>query len=292
MAIYTEYLAIACEKRSSSAGNEYQDGKIFFWDGTSQTYNFLLDIPEGAPYGIYAHKNILHYFANGVWYAWSGGNPVKIMQMPNSDTEFSTANSYVINNPNTMAVRNGILVAGYPSQTSSAVTEHGVYSFGARDRNFSESFGLSYSLSTGTKTNGTLRIGCVKSFGDKLFIGWRDDATYGIDLVSPTSSPAADATWESLILDDGDPSKEKQIAEVFIDFVALPDGCTVTPKYKINRGSWVTGTASVAGDTQARHNINKRYKELQVGLDVVCTTATPTIYGVTIVRDGLQSEKD
>jgi len=39
-------------------------------------------------------------------------------------------------------------------------------------------------------------------------------------------------------------------------------------------------------------NINKRYKELMVGFDVVCTTASPTIYGITIIRDLLESEKD
>lgn len=292
LAVYTEYLAIACEKRSSSAGNEFQDGKIFFWDGTSQTYNFLLDVPEGSPYGLYSKNNIVHYFAGGSWYAWSGGNPVKIRQMPSSDTEYGTVDSYTVNYPNTMAVRNGILLAGYPSETNSTTVEHGVYSFGARDRNYNESFGLSYTMSTGALTNGTLRIGCVKNFGDKLFIGWRDSLTYGIDIVQPTSEPFSTAVWESLILDDGKPYTEKEVAEIFIDFVPLPVGCTITPKYKINRGSWVTGTASVATATQCRMNINKRYKELMVGFDVVCTTASPTIYGITIIRDLLESEKD
>ena len=251
-----------------------------------------MDVPEGAPYALTVQKNILHYVANGVWYAWSGANPVKVQHLPGSDTEFGTSNIYSINYPNTMAVRNGILCLAYPSETNSTTIEHGIYSYGARDKNYNESFGFSYTMSTGTMKNGTLRIGCIKSFGDKMFMSWRDGTAYGIDLISPASAPAATATWESLALDDGDPSKEKLACEVLIDFTALPTGCTITPKYKVNRGSWVSGTAATEGATQSRLNINKRYKELQVGFDVVCTTTTPVIYGVTIIRDLVQRERD
>ena len=292
LAIYTEYIAIALEKRSSSATNEFQQGKIAFWDGTSTTYNFILDVPEGAPYGLFSHKNVLYYFANGGWWAWSGGDPVKIRQMPDTDMEFSDAESYMINYPNTMAVRNSILLGAFPSETSSTSIEHGVYSFGSRDRNFKESFGYSYTISTGTSTNGTLRIGCVKSYGDKLFISWRDDSTYGVDVVDPNSDPFGTAEWYSLLIDDNRPNKPKQADEMFIDFVDLPTGCTITPKYQIDRGSWVTGTAVGEGGTQARLNINKRYKEIRIGFDVVSTTTTPVIYGVTLIRDTMAEEKD
>jgi len=44
MALYTEYVAIAAEKRSTSATNEFQEGRIFLWDGTSSTYNFSIVI--------------------------------------------------------------------------------------------------------------------------------------------------------------------------------------------------------------------------------------------------------
>ena len=293
LAEYTEYLAIACERRSTSSTNEFQQGKIFFWDGTSATYNFVIDVPEGAPYSIYSSKNVVYYYANGGWWAWSGGNPVKLRQMPNTDFEYTDANTYMVNYPNTMAVRNGILVGGFPSETNSTAVEHAIYSFGSRDRNFSESFGYSYTISSGTKTNGTLRIGCVKSYGDKLFISWRDGATYGVDIVDPNSDPFATASWESLILDDGRPNRTKEANELFIDFDVLPTGATVTPKYKIDRASgWTSGTTVTAGGTQAQVSINKRYKEIQVGMDLVATATTPVIIGLTLIRDTLGSEKD
>jgi len=290
---YTEYFAIAAEKRSTSATNEFQEGKIFLWDGTSQTYNFVIDVPEGAPYGLRVHKNVLYYFAGGSWYAWSGGDPVKIFQMPNTDTEFTDTATYFVNNPHTQAIRNGILMGAFPSITSSTAVQHGVYSYGSRNRNYPDAFGYSYTMSTGTIVNGTLRLGGVWSFGDKMFLSWRDGANYGVDKISPDSDPFSTATWESLIVDNGRPDKTKQATKLEITFKALPTGATITPKYKIDRAtSYTSGTAAVATDTVIKLNINKRYKEIQLSFDAVATTATPEIISVTLIYDPLESEKD
>lgn len=293
LSVWTEYLAIACEKRSSSATNEFQDGKIFLWDGVSLSPNVIIDIPEGAPYGLYSHQNILRYYAGGAWYAWAGGNPVKIWQMPNTDTEFTDVSTYFINYPHTQAVRNGVLLGAFPSVTTSTTVEHGVYSFGSRNRNFSDSFGLSYTMSTGNTTNGTLRLGCLKSFGDKMLLSWRDDSSYGVDVVSPTSDPFGTASWQSMIMDNGRPDKQKKLIEIRVEFEALPSGATVTPQYQIDRsGSFTSGTAATAGDTSITLNVNKLYKELQVGLSLVATTATPVITGITIIWEDLSRERD
>ena len=291
-AVYNEYIAIATEKRSTSATNEFQAGKIFFWDGTSSTYNFVIDVPEGSPYGIYAHKNVLYYFAGGSWWAWAGSNPIKIFQMPFTDTEFADTDIYSINYPHTMAVRNSILLAGYPSETSSTEAQHGVYSFGSRSRGYPEAFGYSYTISTGTRTNGTLRMGCVKSFGDKLFIAWRDSSNYGVDVVDPNSDPFVTATWESLITDNQRPDKTKQAVSMIVTFDTLPTGATVTPKYKIDRGSWITGTAATVGATEIVLPINKRYKEIMLGLDLVADTETPEIISVNLIYETLSRERD
>lgn len=292
-AVYQEYFAVATEKRSSSATDEFQTGKIFFWDGVSTTYNFILDVPDGAPYGLFSHKNTLYYFAGGSWWAWSGGNPVKLFQMPLTDTEFTDSNIYYINNPHTMAVRNSILLGGFPSETGSTTTEHGIYSYGARTRGYPEAFGYSYSISTGTRTNGTLRIGMIKAFGDKLYVSWRDDSNYAVDKIDPNSDPFGTATWESLITDNGRPDKDKQATYMKVTFKPLPTGATITPKYKINRAaSWTSGSTAVAGDTEVILNINKRYNEVQLGIDLTATTVTPEVLSVTLIWDDLEQERD
>lgn len=293
MASWTEYIAIACEKRSSSATNEFQDGKIFFWDGTSSTYNLIQDVPEGSPYGLFSHKNVLYWWANGGWWAWSGGNPVKIYQMPSTDFEYTDTNTYMVNNPNTMTVRNGILLGAFPSFTNSEVLEHMVYSFGARNKNYPEAFGKSYTISTGNKAGAEIQLGMIKSFGDKLFISWKDGDDYGVDIVDPNSDPFSEAFWESLIIDNGRPDRTKQAAEMMMSFEPLPEGATVTPKYKINRAdAWTYGTAAEEGATSLRFNINKRYKEIQLGYDLEQTDTTPEITSVVFVWDTLSTERD
>lgn len=291
-AIWTEYFMVGTEKRSASSTNEFQEGKIFGWDGISTSYNFIIDVPEGAPYSLFSQGNVLYYFAGGGWYAWSGGNPVKIFQLPNTDSEYKDESLSLVNYPHTQAVRNGILVGGFPSQTSSTSIEHGVYSFGNRNVNYSKSFGFSYTISTGSRTNGTLRIGVVKAFGDQMFISWRDDSTYGVDIVSPNSDPFSTAVWESLIYDGGRPDKDKSITEVKLTFKALPTGATITPKYKINRGDWVTGTAATEGATECILNVNNRFKEIQIGFDAVATTTTPEIISASLLVEDLGSESD
>jgi hypothetical protein len=287
---YQEYYAIGTEKRSTSATNEFQEGNIYLWDGTSVNYNISINVPEGAVYSLFSQKGVLYWFAGGGWWAWAGGKPVKIAQMPNTDFEYTDATTYMVNYPHTMTVRNGILLGAFPSETNSTNIEHGVYSYGSRDKNYPESLGYSYTISTGTSTNGTLRIGMIKSFGDKLFISWRDGASYGVDLVDTNSDPFGTATWQSLIIDNSLPFKNKLAIKMYVDFEALPTGSTVTPKYKINRDTWVTGTAATATSTQAVLNINSNYKEIQLGIDLVATTATPVITGITLVYDDLKQE--
>jgi hypothetical protein len=295
---WTEYAVIGVEKRSTNAVDEVQDGRIYFWDGFSTNYNFQIAVPEGSPYSLFSKNNVLYWIAAGSLWAWSGGEPVKVFQFPNTDTEYSTSNIYNVNYPNMITVRNSILMAGFPSETNSEEVEHAVWSWGSRNKNYRDSFGLSYTMSEGETTNDTgtrsLRLGMVKSFGSEMYLSWYNSETgnYGVDVVNSSSDPFGTAEWQSTIIDYNRPDKTKQAVVLDIDFLTLPTDCTVTPKYRIDRGAWVTGTAAVAGSTKAKMNINQRFKEIQVGYDVVCTTESPEIVSVTIIVETLNSERD
>lgn len=312
MAVYANaYAAIGAEKRSTSATNEFQSGIIILWDGTSTTYNDIIDVPEGSPFSLFSHKKVLYYYAGGSWWAYAGGMPVKVFQLPGTDFEGSGLNTYVVNYPHMMTVRNGILLLGFPSDTNSTTMDHAVYSFGQRNKNYPNAFGYSYSISTLTRNYdgvNALQMGMVKSFGDKLFISWRDDtqavgARYGIDKVDPNSNPFSAFTWESLINDFRfistrrrfpRPDADKQASYLVVTFEALPTGATITPKYKINReASWnLSSSPAVAGATSVQLNINKRYREIQFGFDGTATTATPKITSVVLVAEMLPTEED
>lgn len=304
LAVLNEYLAIACERVPSSGGYS-QGGIIFWWDGLSPTYNYFTRIPEGAPYGLREYQNIVYYYAGGAEYAIAGANsvPQKVRTLPGTDTEFSGANASVSVYPYTSTTRRGIHLIGFPSATTDPSINYGVYSWGAVDKNYPQSFGYSYLSSSGAKNNSggnNLTLGMVKNFGDLLLTSWRDDANggYRMDRVDNTNNPASYATWESLIVDNGYPGKIKTAAfmEAYFD---LPEGATIKLKYKLNReDNWNYSPAySLENLWQGRghyarfsmtQNNGGDFYEAQVGVDITCdgtVTTPPVVQMVSFVYD-------
>lgn len=304
LAAMNEYIAIACEKNTSLNTSIPQEGIIFFWDGLSSTYNYYVRIPEGSPYGLHEYKNVVYYYAGGDWYgiASSSTVPVKIRSMPNSDANYSGANTYTKIYPYAATVRKGVHLMAYPSETNNTAINYGVYSYGQVDKNFPNSFGYSYLLSTGStnySNSNNLKIGMVKNFGDLLHVSWQDslNGNFGIDFVDSTSNPAQSASWQSLIFDNGQPSKIKKGLYMKISYAALPAGVTVTPQYSINRGAWVSGDAfsnTVLYKNRTdycRFDIAEGdFTEIQLGFLVTATTATPTITSVMLAFDDNREE--
>lgn len=214
--------------------------------------------------------------------------------------------------PEMMGVKSGVLLMGYPSITANPGTDYGVYSWGAVDKNYPNSFGYSYVLSTGdqnvTPTN-NLQIGMVTAFGDLLHVSWRDDIVsgtprYGIDVSTNSSSPAPIAIYQTPILDSNYTAKLKSglFVEAYYD---LPVGASIMLSYSINRGDWVDDTniytSTNLWDNQtgyARFGITQnnggRFHELQAQITILCdvsTTSSPEVYMVSIVYDNNDNEQ-
>lgn len=300
LAVTDEYLVIACERRSTNSDRDFQEGRLFFWDGLSETYSFFIEINEGSPEALYTYQNVVYMIINGALYVWPGGkNIIKLRTLLNTDTEFTNINDSTRVYPNMMGVRRGILLFGYPSVTASQTMEHGVFSWGAVDKNFPTSFGYSYVLSTGRRLyDGTdaLRIGCVRSFGDTLYISWQDaenNIPYGLDVVDNSSTPATSGSWEGRIYDGGAVFKQKAGREMKLTCQALPADTTLRMKYKLDRGSWVYPDDGVLtqGDTYKVADINTRAKEIQVGFDWETTSSTPfVVTGMALDVNLLENE--
>lgn len=304
LAVFNEYLAIACE-RTTTSDQTPQDGIIFWWDGLSPSYNYLTKIPEGSPYAIHEYKNVVYYYAGGTWYAIGSpaSQPVKIRTMPGTDTEYSGANPQLKVYPYTATVRRGIHMMGWPSTTTNTAIQFGTYSWGAIDKNFPDSFGYSYPISTGSMyytAQNNLTIGMVKSYGSEMWVSWRDDLNggYGIDIVDNSSTPATTAIWESLIEDNGFPGKEKTAAYVQATFLDLPSDCSFKLKYKIDRATnWTYSDAFTLTNLKypgiARFDISgegNRFHEIQFGIDVSAGTTTPTFTQIALTFEDNASE--
>lgn len=281
-----EFVAIAAEKKSTNADSNYQDGKIFFWDGTAGTYNLYKDIADGSPHGIFAKDSIAYWNSKGEIFACTvTGLPQKIRRLPNIDGEYTSRRDNTMCYPNVMTVRKGVILMGFPSYTNNLLIEHGVYGYGAVDKNYPPAFSFDYTISTGTllNTSGNVRIGMVKNFNEDLFISWRDGNDYGVDIVNNSSKPATTASLESLIFDNQGGWKQKTAIKFEVGFESLPTGCTLTPKYKIDRGAWVNGTTAIAASTEAEISFpaGRRWKEIEFGFDVATDANAVTSPGIT-----------
>lgn len=305
LAVQNEFLVTALEKSTTNNNLRPQEGLLSFWDGTSELTNYYVKVPEGSPQCIHEYKNVIYYYAGGDWFAIASPTtqPTKVRSMPGSATEFSGANAMIKIYPYAATVRRGIHLMAYPSTTTNTSINYGVYSYGSVDKNFPESFGYSYSLSTGSQNysvSNNLTIGMVKNFGDTLHISWRDtlNGGYGVDVVDNTSNPAATASWQSLIFDAGAPSKIKKAIWMVVSYLPLPDGCTVTPMYSMNRGAWVSGAAF--SNTVMYNNNNNfcrldipqgDFNEIQLGFSLTATVSTPTVTSVALWFDSNAEEE-
>lgn len=289
---YGELVAIGAEKRSSDNTSRFQDGKIFVWDATSATYNYFINVPSGSPYSGFQADGILYYIVNGMLKAYNGSQPVTIQNLPGSDTEFTDATSYLVNYPYMAAMRNEVAIFGWPSETNNTTAETGLYSYGTIDKNHNASFARDGYISTGSilsTGSNNLRMGAVQTFGEQTFISWRDDSQtaghrFGVDIIDNFSDPIGLASLESLKVDFGLPHKTKAGEGVIVTFETLPAGATVTPKYKIDRGSWITGQTVTTGK-QARFIFEKQNYEIEYGFDVTATTLTPRIISMVLLYD-------
>lgn len=303
-----QYLVIAVERRSKSATRNFQAGALYFWDGSTVAPNIVIDIPMGAPYGVYTFNNITYFACAGSLYAWSGGQTViKVRSLAYQNTDYLGTSDQTIINPHMFTSRYNLLLLGYPSTTTNPNINYGVWSWGTVELTFPNSLCLSYTLANGLTNYQTtpfvnnLVIGCCVNFVDNLYISWsytdvNNVTHWGIDVVDNTSTPANVWDFQSLIYDGGVVYKTKTAHRYKLKFLPLPANTTLQAKYSLNRGSYVLSPTAVTGDTNIIMEIdNGRFHELQWGFQGTANssaTTAPTITGVTMELDPLSSEVD
>lgn len=299
-----QYLVVAVERRTKVAGRNFQYGALYFWDTTVNGANFKIDIPMGAPYGLYSFNNVTYFTCAGSLYAWSGGQTViKVRKLAYENTDYLNAVDNTFVYPNMLTSRYNLMMIGYPSITSNPNTNYGVWSWGTVELTYPNSYCLSYELANGLKnysSSNNLQIGCVYNFVDTMYLSWsyidsNGETHYGMDRVNNFSSPAASFEWRSLIWDGGATYKQKRGARMKVRFLPLPEGCTLQAFYSPDRGADILSPSAVQGDRTIVFEATVRCAELQWGFIGTCadgTTSAPVILDCSMQIDTLEEEED
>jgi hypothetical protein len=282
---------VVAETYKGSNLRESEAAKRFYWAGYSPKHDDSTDITIGACnalstinnqlVGIYGHKGALYVNDN-------------LDQIYNEVPKL-TRGTYVEVYPGAISEYEGRALIGYAGVTDDTTGfEQGVYEFGKQDSKLPAVLNFPYIISTGNTQATNQKIGLVKVFGKDIYIGWRDDTSYGLDKIAlGDGALASGAVWESLIFDNGSPDNEMEALFIKINFVALTTGQSVTPKYKLNRAtSFTAGTAaSTVGDTEVRLDINTRCNEAEWGFNLASSSNTfPKITSVKFVYNDFREE--
>lgn len=310
-----QYLVIGTEVTSNEPTKNNQYGCLYFWDGSTNNPSIIINLPMGAPYGLYTFNNVTYFACAGSLYAWSGGQTVlKVRKLAYQNTDYMDVEDQTKVYPNGSTSRYNILMMGYPSYTTDPNIDYGIWSWGAVELTFPNSYGYSYSQSivefdsaTSTTTNqnytstNQLKLGCVVNFVDAMFSSWQYTDSSGVvhsglDVIDNFSNPSTYATWTSLIYDGGVVYKQKEAVRNKVYFEALPTGWELTPWWIVDRGQINYGATATSGATEVVTEWNNlRFHELQWGFNLVNTgsaTAPAVILGISSEIKTLSDEGD
>lgn len=288
-AYWNEYLAIGAFQGDNVY--EVDAGRIYFWDGVADTYNFFIDVPEGAVNAMLGTKGHLYFVAGyqGDLLDYTGGSgATKVKRLPNV-----TGDTYVDVFPGAMTMWQALLRFGVAGDSDSSVVQKAAYSYGSVNIRYPDSLSCDFPISTGSFTGTNLKIGMLKVVNRQLLIGWQDGTAYGVDYVDLANDPYSTGYIDFIIDDDNVIWKEKEAIQLSGMFTPLESGQSVNIGYKINSNDFVMrGAESTEGVQSVQLQVaGGRYYELQCRLMLNTSTTSPTILGVGVEKDDLRAER-
>lgn len=293
---WREFIAIGTTQGSSI--EDFDSGKIFFWNGISSTYDFFIDVPEGGINALFGSQGTLYIIAGyqGDLLEYAGGdkaNKKKRIPKITKDKQIEVL-------PGAIAMWQTLLRIGV-GVTDSTDVEQGVYTWGSLNDAYPYSLSYDYTISTDTTQSTGMKIGMMIPVKKKLLIGWQDGVNFGTDVVDPAGEPARSGSIEFGIDDRGALWKEKQLQLIRADFEALATTHSIGVQYKLDRqADWTAESlatlATVDNNTvysdKLRTTLNmSRHKEFQLRLNLYTTGSTsPSITGIAFNENDLGKE--
>ncbi len=290
-ALWQEYLAIGCMKGTNIYDND--QGRIYFWDGYSPTFNFFIDVPEGGINALLGTRGSLYIWAgyHADLLSYEGGSQAKkIKEVPLLDPS-----NYTEVYPGAVSMWMANPRYGLAGGSDSADIQKGVYTWGSTNYRYEDVLTYDYPISTGTLSGDGLKIGMILPVNQELLIGWQDNVSYGVDYVNVDNDPYPTATIEMMIEDLDVPYKQKEAVLLVSNFDTLSAGNNVQLKYmndETDTDFHVNPDSPTTGDTLTRMNISAgRYNHIRVGIDLTSSGSTsPVVKSLVLLSDLLETE--
>lgn len=282
------YLAIGTWMGTNIWDNKIAD--IFLWNGSSESYIEPIILNEN---GINAMINIggyLYIFAgiDGKIYKSNGVQAWQIAQIPLTLSDI-TNKKYLEIYPGAVINFKGRLFFGVSSSTTSTriVSDGvGVYSLLETAKGTILNFEHSISTLTMGSANPTVIGALLNTTRDELLVGWRDNATYGIDLTSAASylytTSYIVSYFDSALYQVGTNISKRQFTNLefmLVKELVASEGIQI--KFRTNlTDSWTTlGTFTTAnlGSGIVSHNTNVNIpacEMIQIRVEILGTATT------------------
>lgn len=282
---WQEYLAIGCMKGANIY--DYDQGRIYFWDGYSPTFNFYIDVPEGGVNALLGTRGQLYIWAgwHGDLLVYEGGSSAKkLKEIPLLDPA-----EYAEVYPQAVAMWQANPRFGVAGNSNSSDINKAVYTWGSKNYNYPDTLTCDFPISTGNYGS-TVKIGAILPFNKELLISWQDNVAYGVDYVNVSNNPYPTAYLEMMVEDLDVSYKEKQATQLVATFDPLLTGESINVKYMNEETDtdWNLNSDSPdAGDITIRKVIsNGRYFHMRVGVDLTTSVNTaPTLKSVVLETD-------
>lgn len=283
--VFNEYLVIGCWKGSAVTDNE--EGYLFFWDGTSDTFNYFVTAQDGGALALLNSKNKLISFlgSDGVFY--KDYTPfTKVQQIPKLNIS-----EYIDIYPGAVTNWRSISFFGIAGSTNAQNVLRGVYGYGSISSKYPDALCLAFSISTGN-TDSNVKIGAVKGIGNVLYIGWQDGTSFGVDKVTNSNSCYTSGYLEQLIFDNSSLYREKRAERIKATHLALTSGQSIMLSTSIERGAYEDSTPNTSG-TETNFDPKKtRHKEIQNKVTLNSSSGTsPRVTSLSMLYDDQKAEQ-
>lgn len=220
--------------------NLVDSGHKYYWNGSDPAYNekiYLKQIVHAA-----VNDGGEDYIIAGIRpfiYQSSGYDLIDLKRIP-----LVADNKKCFFSPNSMCFYDGLIVLAPASSGSDAAIGRGAWTYGRENKNYPYSLNFDYPTSNDNTSD---IIGCVHNASGVLYMSWKNETSYGIDVVN-TSKYRATGELISRVLYGKRADGEKAAMAVSAAFNKLNAGEKIDIYLRKNLASTFPGTPEMTID--------------------------------------------